>query len=251
MEDIYLVAEETVRYPELESFFDDGLITGVLRVEKSGKEATVICCEAGSLVGVELLAAKVYRSRQKRNFRNDAVYQQGRVIGDSRLRRAVKNRSRVGREVQSSEWVHWEWETLNLLHRAGADVPRPYALGSSAILMEYVGDLDGPATQLHKVRLARGEARDLFDRLMNNIALWLACDRVHGDLSPYNILYEDGRATVIDFPQAVDPRTNPNARTLLERDIQNVCSYFERQGVHSDPGRLTHNLWGRFLRGTL
>jgi len=32
----------------------------------------------------------------------------------------------------------------------------------------------------------------------------------------------------IDFPQAVDIRTNPNAETLLVRDRENVRKFFEK-----------------------
>lgn len=242
---------ETSRYPELETFFADGLIADVLHVVKSGKEATVLCCAAGPSAGAELLAAKVYRSRQHRSFRNDAVYQEGRVITESRARRAFKNKSRKGREVQSAGWIHAEWETLELLHAAGAAVPRPYAEGGSAILMEYVGDAGGPAPPLHAVSLEREEAHRLFERLTHDIELWLGCDRIHADLSAYNILYREGALTVIDFPQAVDPRTNPNALPLLERDLENVCAYFARQGVRADPQRIARHMWGRFLRGSL
>lgn len=239
------------RYPELQSFFDDGWITDVLHVVKSGKEATVYCCEAGPSTGVPLLAAKVYRSRDHRSFKNDAVYQGGRVILDRRQRRAFEKVSHYGREVQQGMWIHAEWETLNLLHSAGADVPKPYARAENALLMEYVGDEDGPAAPLHKARLDPQEARELFGLLMRNIELWLRHDRIHADLSAYNILYHEGALTIIDFPQAVDPRFNKDALSLLERDVANVCSYFARQGVQTDPHRLARDLWRGFVRGTL
>src|SRR5215207_9293034 len=83
----------------LESFFADGLITRVLYTVKSGKEATVYCCEAVDGVGERLLAAKVYRPREHRNFRNDAVYQAGRAHGKHREQRAFEKKTRFGREV--------------------------------------------------------------------------------------------------------------------------------------------------------
>jgi RIO kinase 1 len=52
--------------------------------------------------------------------------------------------------------------------------------------------------------------------------------------------------TVIDFPQAVNARTNPNAYDLLLRDIDNVCRYFTRFGIQSDAGRIAGDLWVRF-----
>ena len=39
----------------------------------------------------------------------------------------------------------------------------------------------------------------------------LAANQIYGDLSPFNLLYWRGRTWVIYFPQAVDPRTNPDA----------------------------------------
>ncbi len=59
---------------------------------------------------------------------------------------------------------------------------------------------------------------------------------MHADLSPHNVLYRgEGYATVIDFPQAVDPRINTNAFQLLLRDVENLARYFERCGVRRDP----------------
>ena len=235
----------------LDPFIDEGWITGVLYAVKSGKEATVYCCEAAPGRGADLLAAKVYHARNRRNFKNESTYREGRVILDRRMRTAVEKKTKKGREFQSATWQHHEYETLVLLHGAGADVPRPYTASAGAILMEFVGDRDGAAAPLHGVTLELHAARRLFEQVMRNVELWLSLDRVHADLSPYNILYRDGRATVIDFPQAVDPRFNPNARDLLGRDVDNVCRYFDRFGVRTDAGRIADDLWYRFKRSLL
>ena len=242
---------ETIQLPELETFYDRELITDVLHTVKSGKEATVYCCRAHPSTGREFLAAKIYRSRRVRSFKNDAVYQQGRVILDARLRRAVKNKSRTGRGVQFASWVGHEFETLSTLHKAGADVPEPLAQSGPAILMEYMGDQDVPAPMLRNVSLPQEEVRSLFDLLMRNVELWLACDIVHADLSAYNVLYWEEEVKVIDFPQAVDPRLNSSAFSLLSRDIDNLCRYFARYGMEMRPSRLTGELWTRFLRAEL
>ena len=58
-----------------------------------------------------------------------------------------------------------------------------------------------------------------------------------------NVLVWEGRATVIDFPQAVDPRKNRHARALLERDVTRICDHFERFGVRSNAHRIAGDLW--------
>src|SRR5690242_16781758 len=55
----------------LAQFYEQDLITDVLRVIKSGKEATVYCCAADPAMGRKLLAAKVYRPRMFRSLKND------------------------------------------------------------------------------------------------------------------------------------------------------------------------------------
>ncbi|MBW6466102.1 MAG: hypothetical protein K0B06_06330 [Brevefilum sp.] len=63
------------------------------------------------------------------------------------------------------------------------------------------------------------DARQTFDRLIHNIEIMLANQRVHGDLSAYNILYLEGEIYLIDFPQAIDPEVNRNASAIFKRDI--------------------------------
>jgi RIO kinase 1 len=226
-----------------------GLLDEVLGIVKSGKEATVYVCAAAA---GGLVAAKVYRSRQVRQFANAAAYGEGRMRGVARRDAlAMTKKSRAGQEMAFGRWVAAEYETLTALHMAGVCVPRPIARSDSVIIMEYVGDDDEPAPPLASVRLEREEARRVFDDILKNIELMLAHDRIHGDLSAYNILYHDGAIRIIDFPQAVDARFNSNALTMLERDVANICGHFERYGVEADGYRIARALWGRFLRSNL
>jgi RIO kinase 1 len=242
----------------LAHFYEEDLISDVLHVVKSGKEATVYCCRAHPATGAEYLAAKVYRPRMFRSLRNDAVYRQSRAQRDERGRE-VRGRRRLpdpksarGRASQISAWIGYEYETQRRLYDAGADVPRPISQTGNAVLMEYIGDEDGTAAPLlREVELTREEAAPLFERILRNIELWLACDRIHGDLSAYNVLYWQGAVTIIDFAQAVDPRYSADVYPLLARDVARICAYFARYGVAADPSDLASDLWQRYLRGEL
>jgi RIO kinase 1 len=69
---------------------------------------------------------------------------------------------------------------------------------------------------------------------------------IHGDLSAYNILYWEGRITLIDFPQVTYVATNRNARAIFERDVKRVCDYFLAQGVQAQPSQITAELWADY-----
>jgi RIO kinase 1 len=96
--------------------------------------------------------------------------------------------------------------------------------------MGYVGSREQAAPTLSEVGLETREASALFRTVLQSIEAMLRQSIIHGDLSAYNILYWNGRATVIDFPQITSPETNTNARALLDRDMTRVCEYFSRQG---------------------
>ncbi|QBD75923.1 serine protein kinase RIO [Ktedonosporobacter rubrisoli] len=251
LEELTLQQDSDPIAAELDPFIADGLITEVLYRVKSGKEATVYCCRAHPRTGVNYLAAKIYSSRNRRNFKNDSIYREGRVVLDSHLRRAIKKKSAVGRQAEFGMWIHHEFETLNVLHKAGSLVPRPYASSSSVIIMEYVGDEQQAAPGLYSAELKPGEAARIFDQLIANIQLWLGYNYVHGDLSSYNILYWQGQIKIIDFPQAVDPRFNGHAYNLLLRDIENVCKYAARYGLERDAQAIAGRMWEKFVRARL
>jgi RIO kinase 1 len=240
----------------LERFYEDDLISDVLSVVKSGKEATVYCCAAGARTGREYVAAKVYRPRMFRSLQNDALYRESRAQRDTEGR-AVRNdrrwrahqRSSRGQHERVATWISAEFLTQRRLYEAGADVPRPFAQIGNALLMDYIGEGERAAPLLREVALDRDEARPYFERVLRNIERFLACDRIHGDLSAYNILYQPGRLTIIDFAQAVDPRYNLQVYPLLLRDVERVCRSFARYGVEANASALASALWERYLRG--
>ncbi|HEV2170962.1 MAG TPA: RIO1 family regulatory kinase/ATPase [Candidatus Binatus sp.] len=236
----------------LDAFIGDGSITDVLYVVRSGKEATVYCCRAGDEFGGGLVAAKLYRPLERRNFRNEAIYAPGHDAALSRRDKlALHKKTRHGRDVQYGIWINAEFQTLRMLHAAGAEVPEVLAHSGGAILMEYFGDEDGAAPMLNRATLPREEADKLLRAIIDNVTIWLGNNVVHGDLSPYNLLYWNGRIVAIDFPQAVDPRINLNARSLLERDLENVCAHFTRYGIRADAQRIANALWINYKEGRL
>jgi RIO kinase 1 len=239
----------------LSPFYQDHQILDVLRQVKGGKEATVYCCKAHPSTGLDLVAAKVYRPRMFRSFKNDSEYWssrlmldgEGKAMRDKRYTKAIQQGTRFGQQARFASWLYHEFSTLQLLHAAGADVPKPIASDDNAILMEYRGEEEVAAPTLSQVAIPREEARELFERLMRNVELMLKHDRIHGDLSAYNVLYWDGKVTIIDFPQVLDAYSNPNGYKFLKRDVERLCQYFSRQGVQSDPEQITSGMWRRSM----
>ena len=249
-----LSLDEVLRQ-SIETYLDSGLIAAVLTVLKSGKEATVYCCRGGSRIGGRLLAVKVYRPLEHRHFRNDSAYRQGRIILSGRVRRAVNARSEFGKQAAFGMWYSMEAGYLRELHAAGIDVPRVIAAEGNSIVMEFLGDeSDGipqPAPQLRSVRLTPEQATATWHRITHSVGRMLALNRIHGDLSPYNLLWHHHRAFIIDVPQMVDPRENPNARSMLERDLENVHRYLSRFTPLPDPWKLAAHLWHHWKEATL
>ncbi len=227
-----------------EHFLGEGLITQAIRPIKSGKEASVYLCRANrSLTGEDLAALKIYHPLDRRDFRDESIYRDGEWIKERRIRVALEKKTRFGRELQGALWVGREVEALRDLSSDGAPVPRPIAATDDSILMTYIGDEDAAAPQLHRYRASRNEARDLFEQVIRAIERFLYRNVIHGDLSSFNVLVWDGRASVIDFPQAVDARKNRHAQSLLERDVHRICEHFSRLGVPTSPDRLSSDLW--------
>jgi len=235
----------------INEFYQQNWIEDILMMVRGGKEATVYLCSTPEKAAQPLLAAKIYRPRRFRNLKKDHLYREGRdqldatgkIVLDDRSLHAMQKRTSYGLKLLHASWIGHEFRTMQILADAGVDMPRPYASSDNAILMDYIGDELAAAPTLNTVALTSTEARQLFERLVYNIELMLSYNRVHADLSAYNILYWQGEIKLIDFPQAINPDENQNAYRIFARDVERVCAYFSAQDVKSDPIGLTTRLW--------
>jgi RIO kinase 1 len=208
----------------LEPLLADGVIDEVISRLKSGKEADLWLVRHGQ----EVVAAKVYKARQARSFKNNSAYLEGRRIRNTRTQRAMDRGSRFGQAAAEEAWKTKEADALHALHAAGVRVPRPVLFYEGVLLMEVVVDAAGrPAPRLIDAQVSREEAAALYTGLRAQVVRMLCCDLVHGDLSPYNVLLGWDGPVIIDFPQVVGAAHNSQAEGFFFRDLANLRHYFE------------------------
>ncbi|MBN9683655.1 MULTISPECIES: RIO1 family regulatory kinase/ATPase domain-containing protein [unclassified Corallococcus] len=234
----------------LETLLADGIIDAVIGQLKTGKEAEVwLVQHAGQVV-----AAKLYKERHERNFRNNSGYKEGREVRSSRTRRAMEKGSRFGQAAAEEAWKNAEADSLYKLHAQGVRVPTPVMFYEGILLMELVLDAEGqPAPRLVEAPpQTPEEAEALYLDLRAQVIRTLCADLIHGDLSPYNILMSGNGPTVIDFPQTVAAARNSQAEFYFRRDLDNV-----RQFLAGFSARLagrsgdTGEIWNAYVRREL
>jgi RIO kinase 1 len=206
----------------LEVLLADGVIDEVLGRLKSGKEADIsLVVHRG-----EVVAAKIYKDRATRSFKNNAEYTEGRKTRNTRTQRAIDRGGAFGRDAAEQAWKAAEATVLGKLAAHGVRVPRPVMFYEGVLLMELVRGPDGePARRLIDVALDPQAAGRVFADLRGQMITMLCCDLIHGDLSPYNILAGAAGPTIIDFPQALSAAHASRAQHFFQRDFDNVLRY--------------------------
>jgi len=235
---------DQMRYRDsCQEFFDEKIISDIVRIVKKGKEAVVLCCKAHKQLSCEYVAVKLYRDEKSRNFQQNVIYKSGRVW-DARLMRANKNNTEIAKEVDRFAWVNTEFEALWVMHDLELNVPEPYACTSDAVAMSFIGHGDVAAPLLKHVRFdSTRQAERCLDTLIDYIDIMLRNHIVHGDLSPFNILYHNEEPYIIDLPQSVNPGMNQYAWQIFYRDIDVICNFFKRFGVKCEAEELAVRLW--------
>ena len=232
----------------LQPLIDEGLIDEVIGQLMSGKEATVYLVRCGE----EIRCAKVYKDVKQRSFRKSASYQEGRKVKNSRQARAMEKGSRYGRQMQEEAWQNAEVDALYRLAAAGVRVPQPHLCYEGVLLMQLVTDADGnPASRLNDVALSEETALAFHAGLLQQVVLMLCAGMIHGDLSEYNILVGSDGPVIIDLPQAVDAAGNSNAGPMLERDVDNLKTYFSRFAPQLATREYGKEIWKLHQSGTL
>ncbi|MFP2902645.1 RIO1 family regulatory kinase/ATPase, partial [Corallococcus sp. 4LFB] len=234
----------------LETLLADGIIDAVIGQLKTGKEAEVwLVQHAGQVV-----AAKLYKERHERNFRNNSGYKEGREVRNSRTRRAMEKGSRFGQAAAEEAWKNAEADSLYKLHAQGVRVPTPVMFYEGILLMELVLDAEGqPAPRLVEAPpQTPEEAEALYLDLRAQVIRTLCADLIHGDLSPYNILMSGSGPTIIDFPQTVAAARNSQAEFYFRRDLDNVREFLAgfSPRLASRAGD-TGEIWNAYVRRDL
>ncbi len=232
----------------IQPFVEAGLVDEVLRRLMSGKEADVFVVRCGDTIR----CAKVYKEAAKRSFKKAAIYQEGRKVRNSRRARAMEKGSKFGRKQQEEIWQNAEVDALFKLANIGVRVPQPYICMEGVLLMELVTDGDGDvAAKLSDVSMSEEQALEDHALVMHYVKLMLCAGLVHGDLSEFNVLVNEDGPVIIDLPQAVDAAANNNARSMLERDIENMNHYYGQFAPQLLNARYAQEMWQLFEDGKL
>ena len=232
----------------LQPLVEDGLVDSVVRQLMSGKEAMVFIVRCGE----DVRCAKVYKEANKRSFRQAVDYTENRKTKNSRRARAMEKRTRYGRKAREEAWQSAEVDALYRLAAAGVRVPTPYNFHEGVLLMELVTGADGePAPRLNDVEFTAEDARTFHHTLMLQVVRMLCAGVIHADLSEFNVLVGSAGPVIIDLPQAVDAAGNNHAKSMLERDVLNLTTYFGRYAPELLITEYGKEIWSLYERGVL
>ncbi len=233
----------------LQQLIEEGVIDEVFNQLKTGKEAEVwLVSHKG-----EPVAAKIYKAREFRSFKNDAGYKEGRAVRNTRTQRAMDKGSKFGRASAEEAWKSAEADVMFTLHSAGVRVPKPVLFYDGVLLMEVIGDAEGRvAPRLVEAAITREQAEPMYVLLRQEVIKILSHDFIHGDLSEFNILLGASGPVIIDFPQVVTAAKNSQSEKYFRRDLGNLLRFFS--GI--DPGVSKHasdadEIWREYVRRDL
>ena len=129
-------------------------------------------------------------------------------------------------------WVRKEFRILASLEKWGLAVPKPLGVHKNVLVMEYLGTSNAPSPRLRDVQVVDPAA--VYEELLEFLAVaWQKANMVHGDFSPYNIMWHGDRPVVIDVGQAV-VQSHPKSQEFLVRDVTRLVEWANKNGVETE-----------------
>jgi len=148
----------------------------------------------------------------------------GRISFRQTRRKRDYIRERSSWLFQSHIAAEKEFSTMKIVWENAVAIPEPISHNRHVIAM---GMIEG--AQLYRYKDVGKPEKVLREILRNIRKMYLKAHVIHADLSEYNIILKpDGHLLIIDWPQAVKT-DHANATELLERDINNVLTFFNRK----------------------
>jgi len=225
----------------LGSLLSRGKLTEIFGPVSTGKEAVVL--RARTKEGD--CALKVYRLAP--SFRATNKY----FSADPRYENPKIAKMRSDRRSIVMEWARREHHNLMVAHDIGLPVAEPFFSEGNILAMEFLGREGVPFPTLQK---SAGGLRDggqdviqeVWRQVHETLLLMAKHSFVHGDLSPFNILYDEETSSIslIDISQSYVSR-EIWTEGLFKADVQNVGEFFRKLGVQIDPLSLYEELMRR------
>lgn len=129
-------------------------------------------------------------------------------------------------------WVRKEYRNLLRLSKWGLNVPKPLAVNKNVLVMNYLGTSTAPSPRLKDVQVP--DPQSVYEELLEFLAVtWQKANLVHGDFSPYNIMWHGNRPVVIDVGQAVI-QSHPRSEEFLVRDVTRLVEWANKSGIDVD-----------------
>jgi RIO kinase 1 len=132
-------------------------------------------------------------------------------------------------------WVQREYRNLLKAKKAKVNVPIPLCFKNNILVLEFIGKKDKIAPRLTVEKPKN--AKRFFDKIIDNIKKLYKAGLVHADLSAFNILNDNEEPVFIDFSQATTLNSS-SAQEYLERDVRNICTFFEKLGLKLDKEKI-------------
>jgi len=179
-----------------------------------GKESNVFIAKKGD----KKIIVKIYRM-QNADFKTmyDYIRKDPRYVFLKNHRRQI-----------IIAWAQREYQNLKKAEKIKISSPKPISWKNHIIVEEMIGE---PAPTLKNQQPEN--PLKFFNEIIKQVKKMYDGGLIHGDLSSFNILNLNEKPYIIDFSQATLVKT-PNSKELLERDLKNVLSFFNRLGIKAE-----------------
>jgi len=113
-----------------------------------------------------------------------------------------------------------EFAALTMLQET-VSIPLPVARNRHAVVMALI---DGVTLN----RFPLQDPRAMLDDILGNVRAAYRAGVIHADLSEFNVMAQQGRCVIIDWPQWIEAG-HPNAAQVLSKDLATILTFFKRK----------------------